>query len=96
MNKYKLEQSLYLLEKVRQHLPFAEHYKINVIVNNIKELQQLVELHTPKKVPEMQNGYDLTKYGCCPNCNSFSSVSEEYEGITYCQDCGQALDWSEQ
>ena len=58
-------------------------------------LQELVDKATPKKVKridEVFNGRVDFHQEFCGNCGA---ELFEFEELKYCQDCGQALDWSE-
>ena len=54
------------------------------------------EKQIPKKVNNLEIFSDIgacvpaTKSGNCPTCNNFMIGNH-----TYCNDCGQALDWSD-
>lgn len=62
-------------------------------------IKELIEKATPKKVIKKYTGYiknsDDIKFNIyfhyCPNCNVVFAGCDL--GCTYCQDCGQALDW---
>ena len=65
-------------------------------MDDVDTLQELVEKATPKKPIITIDEYG-TRLGKCPNSN----CNHEYlgEGIyefKHCEECGQALDWSEE
>lgn len=53
-------------------------------------LKELVEKATPKNVEKQEHLYDV----CCPTCGKMFEIDDDT--YTYCPDCGQALDWSEE
>ena len=55
-------------------------------------LSKLVERATPKKVHYEYYEPHIGGVAECPNCKLELDHEEEF---TYCNDCGQALDWSE-
>ena len=62
---------------------------------NLTKIQELVDKATPKKVKridEVFNGRVDFHQEFCGNCGA---ELFEFEELKYCQDCGQALDWSE-
>ena len=55
----------------------------------LKEAREALEKQTPKKVKQtFKNDYDLVY---CPRCG----VRFIQYGKPFCEECGQALDWSE-
>ena len=83
MNKY--EEALngitdYIVEKLRQ-----DDLSINHFMLDIDNIEELVKRATPKKPIGVE--YEI---GLCPVCNERCCVYENY-----CDECGQALDWSE-
>lgn len=65
-------------------------------VGNFDTAISALEKQTPKKVNNLEVFSDIgacipkTKSGNCPVCNNFMIGNH-----TYCNDCGQALDWSD-
>lgn len=84
MNKYQE-----VLDKVKDDIEFAYErlFGIKPLPKSREQelnlLQELVDKETPKK-PGYFNGYRE-----CPNC-----CSELEHTRSYCEDCGQSLDWS--
>lgn len=70
--------------------------------NAFKDIQELVERATPKKVKSITETMSYNKthilsyWGYCPMCDKAVSHSAlvEQDGL-FCDDCGQALDWSD-
>lgn len=59
-------------------------------------LKKLVDKATPKKVKVTTIDIKYGSYQCdCPVCGRFLSVNCKPTEINYCDDCGQALDWSD-
>ena len=56
--------------------------------------QKALEKQIPKKVIF---GHDEQDYVCCPNCKLGLMSMDWYDHFkcNYCEDCGQALDWSD-
>lgn len=71
--------------------------------NAFKDMEELVERATPKPVNKKRVIMSLLKThillhtGHCPICDKAVSHSScvEKDGL-FCNDCGQALDWSEE
>ena len=63
--------------------------KLEITKNSISVIRELVERATPKKPFK----YPMVSLGkiVCPNCNK----DLQYTRQNNCDDCGQALDWSE-
>ena len=94
MNKYERA-----FNKIKNEIKDELTYKTRM--KDIKTIQELVELRTPKTVkssryygmhdgtyPE-KNGY----YDVCPNC--YVEYIDRNTVYNFCSNCGQALDWSE-
>jgi Zn finger protein HypA/HybF involved in hydrogenase expression len=83
MNKYQEA-----LKGLIEELPYTS----GVIEERIKNLQELVDKETPKKVKIKE--FDNGEYGAyCPSCNSGLPFHWK---MKYCPSCGQKLDWSEE
>ena len=54
-------------------------------------LKEAVEKQIPKKALDIEGDYTAL-YGSCPNCKNIVCDNEDYK---YCNECGQALDWSD-
>lgn len=74
-----------------------EHYESIEPVNTACRMgMEALEKQIPKKVNNLEIFCDIgacvpkTKSGNCPICNNFMIGNH-----TYCNDCGQALDWSD-
>ena len=95
MNKYREA-----LERLRV-LEMAKnlHYQNQVAPQvDCDVLQELVDKATPKK--PINQFERVLRHGYCPNCKGKirklgSRNAVVVEGQPYCDDCGQALDWSE-
>ena len=76
MNKY---------EKLKQAKSnWYGELKRTIGIENVKTLEELLELHTPKKVKR------VGAWPHCPNCDI------GLFGIhNFCKDCGKALSWSD-
>ena len=61
------------------------------VFEELNIIQELVDKETPKK-PTFLNygGYKIGNWHC-PNCDSILLNKR-----SYCEDCGQALDWSDE
>ena len=92
-NKILVEQ----VEKIDNKI--CERIKDIAILNGIDEIYVLdrnaiisaLEKQMPKKPLEIEGDYTAL-YGICPNCKNTICDNEDYK---YCNDCGQALDWSD-
>lgn len=89
MNKYQEA-----LNKIKTE--FWEWYGWDHCEEETNTLQELVDKETPKKVVEKEIMCWLNDkphyYAKCPNCNS----AVKNNGIIYCSQCGQKLDWSDE
>ena len=70
------------------------------LVDTVDELEQKVEILEEKATPEKPlkehfevQGYPRFSYKC-PNCHKFIGLDVSVKQTRYCEDCGQALDWS--
>ena len=57
------------------------------------EIADLLEKQIPKKAIK-----DEYNYNCCPNCGWIVSYDEGWgeKYVPHCENCGQALDWSDE
>lgn len=56
-----------------------------------KFVLECIEKQIPKKPLDIEGDYTAL-YGNCPNCKNTVCDNEAYK---YCNECGQALDWSD-
>ena len=93
MNKYqyalKVYSCLQIEETVSEYTPLEYSLAKD-------DLQELVERATPEKVK-----YNKSKRGdgymySCPKCGRMFGVNCRAEYINFCNECGQAIDWSEE
>lgn len=78
------------LEIIKDELPFTSGV--------IEEALGLVEKCVNKQIPEkVVLGHDEQDLICCPNCKSELMSMDYYDHFkcSYCEVCGQALDWSD-
>ena len=72
--------------------------KYDSVINSEKK-QALVRLRTAEEFAinalEKQIPKKIAKYDVCPVCNNNQSTTWYYVGSSYCEICGQKLDWSE-
>ena len=61
-------------------------YVTNVDAPVLKIAINALEKQIPKKI---------AKYDVCPVCNNNQSTTWYYVGSSYCEICGQKLDWNE-
>lgn len=94
MNKY--QEAIHDL-KMAVEYPKSKYNDSRLIDLCFENIQELVEKATPKKViKEIGIGYEgyydtighYETFFCCPNCKV------DVLGRGYCDNCGQALDWS--
>lgn len=78
-------------ESYKMLLDITDNVKNDIVVQEVlKDMKELVEKYTPKKVLD-----DI-----CPNCKlDTGTVEQDYYGNyirihKFCNNCGQALDWS--
>ena len=98
MNKY-IEALNILKIVLKPRLTWVDSLVIN---QYLLLMEELVEKATPKNVIKKYTGYiknsDDIKFDIyfyyCPNCNVVFEGCDF--GCTYCQDCGQAIDWSKE
>ena len=57
-------------------------------------LKELVEKASPMKVEKQENLYYVNDTWMCPTCGKMFEIGDDT--YTYCPDCGQKLDWSEE
>ena len=57
----------------------------------IDEAIEALEKQIPKK-PSTDGTYTVEDIMQCPSCNGFVLY---HKGISYCEKCGQAIDWTE-
>ena len=62
-------------------------YVTNVDAPVLKIAINALEKQIPKKI---------AKYDVCPVCNNNQSTTWYYVGSSYCEICGQKLDWSDE
>ena len=79
-------RSIELLEYIREtgngeapYVGCAQNIAIEMAINAL-------EKQIPKKI---------AKYDVCPVCNNNQSTTWYYVGSSYCEICGQKLDWDE-
>lgn len=71
----------------------------NCYCDSMRMIEELVERATPKKAKNIYDEnesckatpfYEQALQGQCPHC-----YREVQPGMSYCSNCGQAIDWSE-
>ena len=63
------------------------------IVQDVEDLNNAYDVAInalEKQIPKK-----IAKYDVCPVCNNNQSTTWYYVGSSYCEICGQKLDWSE-
>ena len=86
MNKYQ-ETFDHVLWEIKMCRRSPE--KIEDLTKSLSLFQELVDKATPKKAVWIE---DFLR---CPSCFNYDSLSDGYgEHHNYCNECGQALDWS--
>lgn len=76
------------LEVIIQALEEIQQYRA---IGTVEECRAAVEKQKPKKPTE-----DVYYHKCCPNCG-WVVYQDEFGGryLPHCENCGQAIDWSE-
>lgn len=81
------------------HSRAEKHFAIR-ITKALNMAVEALEKQIPKKVCEVQKDY-IIKHHCCPSCDypvNVSFIKDRIAGFRkdkYCNNCGQALDWSD-
>ena len=99
MNKY---QSAYyeLIQRFYSLLEFLDENVTKKDLNNISTIKELIEKATDKKAKNIYDEnesckatpfYEQALQGQCPHC-----YREVQPGMSYCSNCGQALDWGDE
>lgn len=57
------------------------------------EMTDLVSKAILKQIPKKPTLYEDKYYGC--DCGNVLAFKNEAPGLTYCLNCGQAIDWSD-
>ena len=81
-----IEQQIYAYKQLKEN-------NQAFFINNHEEADRIIEAlekQIPKKALKIQQG-DKLKFGTCPCCEKRIST---VEGGNYCQNCGNAMDWS--
>lgn len=91
MNKY---------QEAYERLMNRQYFYSNVgkVHEDLKVLEELVELATPTKPVDIQT--PLVTWGLCPSCRGEMNKlggkpNRLLIGTRYCPDCGQRLEWSD-
>ena len=64
----------------------TDNFEMTISKECYKTIINALEKQIPKKI---------AKYDVCPVCNNNQSTTWYYVGSSYCEICGQKLDWSE-
>lgn len=62
----------------------TDNYEMTISKECYKTIINALEKQIPKKI---------AKYDVCPVCNNNQSTTWYYVGSSYCEICGQKLDW---
>ena len=93
------KEALYWCEQFTNNIVLANPQKEKMVLalQAMKKCKEALEKQMPKKPYEetiaTEEGYMTKKrsfFFCCPNC--FCHLNENQK---HCDDCGQALDWSD-
>lgn len=80
------QEALYKNEEFKENINKTEEFSNKYKQATADALQELVDKETPKKVKPFPNSFFIK---ICPNCGSTLEIKRNY-----CDECGQALDWS--
>ncbi len=90
--KEQLEKAIKALEnKEKIHIDYSNGKDLTAVIlvgDEAEATIRALEKQLPMKVKRVCDYYDSFKY--CPRCDC--NVRRE---MTFCQECGQALDWSD-
>lgn len=64
----------------------TDNFEMTISKECYKTIINALEKQIPKKI---------AKYDVCPVCNNNQSTTWYYVGSSYCEICGQKLDWNE-
>ena len=94
---------VYPLKEECEHSPCCEcnnqcsFYKMKLHDYDI--LKELVKIATPRKPINIEVRSGFLVVGQCPRCRCSTTNQNApfgaYEGIEFCSNCGQAIDWSD-
>lgn len=85
------ERLLEAFDRVKRVYVASEHYD----EEDINILQELVDKAIPKKIitfySNVTNSEDVYAFDTCPSCRKYLNLNQKY-----CDECTQALDWSDE